>query len=143
MLECFQCFYFLTFINFFLVLIAPLIYKYIDLFFLSIVVCVIGLYVSHISPGYVSVLYKGEQYVLKTGCKVFLDLLFHILPVIYIFIRYQDYYKDNANIFTALLVILVYVSIMDIDYLYNTNIDVAGLLLIICIVGYCAIQNIL
>lgn len=137
MLYTFKFFFLLTTINFLLVIFSPYVYKYIDLLFLSLCVCIIGLYISYFSPGYFILPINNYENVIVTGfSKFILDMLFHIIPLLYVYIVYNNYYSKHFNIASALILIIVYSIFFDIEEIYNTNVDVGALILIIITVFY-------
>jgi hypothetical protein len=127
---------YLTNLSLILVLIAPYIYKYIDLLFLSLFVCVGGLYVSYLNPGIVVIEVQDNVYEINGVFKIIFDVILHVLPLLYILTRYGEYYKSNPNIIPSLIIILVYISCFDIASLYKTNTNVIGLIFILCIIFY-------
>lgn len=140
MLSWFKFFYCLTIINFLLVLFAPYVYKYIDLMFLSSCVCVIGLYISYISPGYFNVPF--EDNIRVTGItKIIIDFVFHVMPLIYVYIFYRDYYLKNLNINSAIILVVLYAIFVDIEAIYNTNIEIVTILFLSIIVLYMYLQK--
>lgn len=127
---------FLTNISFVLVLLAPFIYQYIDLLFLTFFVCIGGLYISYVNPGVIRYSFNEHDYEIKGVFKVFLDIFLHVLPFLYILTRYGEFYKSNPNIIPPIILVLVYISCIDIKYVYQTNTDAIGLIFILCIIFY-------
>lgn len=134
---------YLTTISFFMVLLSSYIYKYINLLFLTIFVCLGGLYVSYTTMTYENMssiqnLFVGpKEY---TIYKFFLDVFFHILPLVYIYFNYRNYYKLNPASETAIILIIVYLCAIKIENLYalndETNVHVIGSIFVIMIVIY-------
>ena len=127
---------FLTNISFVLVLLAPFVYQYIDLLFLTFFVCIGGLYISYVNPGKIHFTFENQVYEIKGIFKVFLDIYLHVLPFLYILTRYGEFYKSNPNIIPAIILVLVYISCIDIGFVYQTNTDTIGLIFILCIIFY-------
>lgn len=134
-------FRYLTSINFILVLFSKYTHTYIDLLFLSLFVCIIGLYISHISPGYLLVYSNNQIHVVTGYPKLLLDIVFHILPLIYVFAVYNNYYAVHSNVTSALILIFTYAVIIDIKIIYDSNINVISALALAITIFYTHVQR--
>lgn len=111
----------LTIISFILVCLSKYIYKYINLLFITIFVCIAGLYISYSSLSYESssYLYPNVNSTEFNICKFYIDILLHILPVMYIYINYKDYYISNPSSETAIIFVILYVCLVKVENVYN------------------------
>ena len=123
-LTCNKVWFFFTFWSLLLVIAAPLIYKNVDLLFLSMYVCIVGTGIFFVNPGYVKTFTcDGKKMVFLGGFdKAVLNTLFHVVPFIFIFVRYGDYYlKNKYSHATAMacLLILTYVITVAWENVYD------------------------
>jgi hypothetical protein len=114
-----------TIINLIFILFSRYIYKYINLLLTTIVVSIIGSIFFWLCPKEfnlkinknISIVFNGD--LLKT-----IDILFHQIPLIYILYNYYNYYKKdpfNMSFFNSLLILIIYLSISNLDNLYGIN----------------------
>lgn len=134
---------YLTTISFIMVLLSSYIYKYINLLFLTIFVCLGGLYVSYTTMTYENVTAMENIFVGSkeyTIAKFFIDIFLHVLPLVYIYSNYRNYYKLNPSSESAIIFIIVYLCAIKIENVYalnnEENVHVVGSIFIIMIVVY-------
>ena len=124
-----QSLFYLTSINFLLVIFSHFTHKYINLLFTSLFVFMGGMYVSYINPGYfIQIGENNEKKEIFGLQKVIYDSVFHVLPLAYVFIMYRKYYSLNPSITSAIILIIVYLCCVDVKKIYNTDENVIGLL---------------
>jgi hypothetical protein len=132
-----QSLFYLTSINFLLVIFSHFTHKYINLLFTSLFVFMGGMYVSYINPGYfIQIGENNEKKEIFGLQKVIYDSVFHVIPLIYVFIMYRKYYSLNPSITSAIILIIVYLCSVDVKKVYNTDENVIGLLFISLILFY-------
>lgn len=128
---------YLTTINFILVLFSHFTHKYINLLFTSIFVFLGGMYVSYINPGYyIQIDVNNEKKEIGGWIKFIYDSIFHILPLVYVFIVYRKYYSSKPSILTGILLIIIYLGFVNVEKVYETDENVIGLLFILTILFY-------
>lgn len=128
---------YLTTINFILVLFSHFTHKYINLLFTSIFVFLGGMYVSYINPGYfIHIDANNEKKEIGGWIKFIYDSIFHILPLVYVFIVYRKYYSSKPSILTGILLIIIYLGFVNVEKVYETDENVIGLIFILTILFY-------
>lgn len=136
-------FYF-TNINLLLVLFSKYTHPYINLLFTCTFVLFGGLYISYINPGYFYFIDEfGNAHSIDAYKKFYIDVLFHILPLIYIYITYNDYYSTNPGIITAIIIIILYLCTVKIENIYKTDENVIGFIFITIVLFYSFYNKIL
>ena len=132
-----QSLFYLTSINFLLVIFSHFTHKYINLLFTSLFVFMGGMYVSYINPGYFIQIGENNEKKEIFGFQKFIyDSVFHVLPLVYVFIMYRKYYSLNPSITSAIILIILYLCLVDVKKIYNTDENVIGLLFISLILFY-------
>lgn len=115
-----------TIINLLFIIFGKRIYKYINILFSSIIVSIIGGTFFWICPKrfYIDYDIDNKDRILVSGVKLkIIDIIFHQLPLLFVIYYYRNYYKNNSfskSFFNILFILIIYFSIMNIDYLYNT-----------------------
>lgn len=128
---------YLTSINFILVIFSHFTHKYINLLFTCIFVFLGGMYVSYINPGYfIHIGINKEKQEINGIIKFVYDSIFHILPLVYVFIVYRKYYSSNPSILTGILLIIIYLGCVNVEKVYETDENVIGLIFILTILFY-------
>lgn len=137
----------LTIISLIMVCLSKFLYKYINLLFITIFVCFAGLYVSYTTLTYEksSHLYPGIDVKEFNIAKFYIDILLHVLPVLYIYINYKDYYKSFPSSETAIILIVIYICSVKVESVYNINDDkhtiILGIIFTTMIIIYLSIYR--
>lgn len=115
-------------------------HMYVDLLLTSSFVLLCGSYLTYVYPRRVKFMFNGETFTIVGWKLNLIDLLFHVLPFMYIVWRYGEYYikseKTIPPLLNSLLVALLYVSTFDVFEVYGVRKeDVVNALFITCFVG--------
>jgi hypothetical protein len=119
---------FLSIISFFttwsvcLVIFHRYTYKYINLVLITMFAFFGGFYLSFVYPK-AYYLYDGEkEYKIQGWTRFIIDILFHVIPYMFILSRYVHYYKlfDNQTI-SAFALIMIYVILIPSNYVYKIS----------------------
>lgn len=120
----------------------------INLLFLTSVVFVFAMYISYIQPGYFKYnpIGDGETYKITGMAKLALDMLGHVVPLLFVVWRYWHYYNQRGMAYSmvtsnAFLIVLIYLMAFDAKYMYDADGMSVVVLTIICLSLYLLIYN--
>lgn len=114
-----------TIINLIFILFSKYIYKYINLLLTTLTVSIIGSVFFWLCPKeFILKINKNISIIFNGDLLKIIDILFHQIPLIYILYNYYNYYKKdpfNISFFNALLILIIYLSVSNLDYLYGID----------------------
>jgi hypothetical protein len=134
-----QCCIYFTAWTILLIVMSPLVHPYINLPLLSMIVLVFSMYVVHIWPKRMLFVDFANDRVgeIKGNYLVLLNIIFHVLPMTYIIVRYANNKATHGLLATtnAIALLLIYVILMNPHHVYGVPQDMfSGLLLVaVCI----------
>lgn len=124
-------FLFMTFWILLFVIFHEITHKYIDLLFLTLLAFFVGLYLSFINPRYYQFQFALEKKTVKVTIKgwtrfILVDVIIHTSMLVFIAINYRRFYMDMLNkdpkpFINAILILMLYLTIVDIDKIYLTS----------------------
>lgn len=83
--------------------------------------CVLGTYLAYYNPRYFEFVLFGKPYRVEgLNNIIFADIL-HFIPFVFVYCLYNQYYKnkfDNLQVVNAIIIILIYVSLLNIKRVY-------------------------
>lgn len=103
-----------TVLSLVLVLTSPYSIQFFNLYYLTLIVCVIGSYLVWISPRKITVSLPTSTFVLQGNILKAADFAFHVLPFIYVAACYGKYYathKYDVTLVTSIAIITLYIVI--------------------------------
>lgn len=107
------------------VLLISILHKYtshyIDIFFLAILVCVMGSYVSFVDPGYISFSLFGENYLFKGWTKVCVVDATHLLLFLGAWYCWSIYGTNGRKIINSIILSILYMFLVDVKKVYNVS----------------------
>jgi hypothetical protein len=126
---------YMTFIGLVLFLLAPWIYKYVNLLLLYCFITPIGASLIYICPKY----YKISPGKIITGkIAISMDIIYHWIPFFIIVYFFRNYYKKqpscNLSTNVSIVIITLYILLADIEGLYDVC-PITGVLT--CLIGFC------
>ena len=117
-------YYYYTTWNVILVCLHPWIHPYVNLLFSSFFVLVVGFFAVHLNHNFLKKDLNTitEDTYLRSFLLVAADVLFHVIPFIFILSKYKGYYSKKSNVYsiaTSVLLIIIYMMLTDIKKVYN------------------------
>jgi hypothetical protein len=104
---------------------------------------ILALYVSNINPGYLKFDADGTHKI-KGPLRITLDLVFHVLPFVFIFVKYWQYYRTrllSISTSNALLILLIYIVVFDPILVYDVHGNSIIYLILITLVSFLVFVN--
>lgn len=133
--------------NLLLVLFHKWTFKYIDLLFTTVVTMLIGFCITHFSPGYSSEFVvdfdkHGDPIRIHGWHAVAIDVVFHVLPFVFVYTVYGAHYKRMANYAPTMVAVLVlgaYLLLFDIERVYGANVYAIQWAFVLALLVYVAL----
>ena len=111
-------FQFLTTFVLITIIFPPFFSKFLDIPLLALFVFVMGSYISFVEPGYYVFNFGKKQYKLEGICRFLTVDIIHIIILIASFAYFSLFPRIN-NILLSLSVIVLYITIFDINKVYH------------------------
>lgn len=135
----FYALYFFTFWSILLVILHKYTYKHVNLLFITFISLIIGSYISFLHPKYFIYEIDNEKIYL-TGLHKFIiiDIFAHILPFLFVYFTYYNYYKNKSILEDpiTILIVLIYGIIINHQKIYQIGFREISLILLISICLY-------
>lgn len=114
-------------------------FRFFNLMFLSLSVLVVSMYISYVDPKYFKyILIRNKVstegngtvtnvvYHIKGNTKIILDVIYHILPFIFVVWKYGLYYMKydvaySLSMSNAVLLIMIYIVLFNVEQVYDLN----------------------
>lgn len=110
--------------NVLLLLFHRQLHSKIHLLYLTYITCVVGSYFSFYQPGYFDIQWNGTEHRLKGWKKLLFADSVHIIPFIFIYCLYSQYYIKNNNYLlyiNAFVLLLIYTVILKVKNVYGVS----------------------
>lgn len=125
----------MTFWMVILTLISPLVYKYIDLVFLSMLCLITATFIGYVYPGRFSYIDNGTRKYIQDYKKHIVHILFHVLPFLFILWKYYNTYNvkhakhakhakhtnGEVPLVIAVSILILYISLMKPNEVYELD----------------------
>lgn len=120
-------------------------HKYINLLFLTSTVFIFAAYISYVRPGYFKYNPIGDDdatvYRITGTAKIVLDIVAHVLPLLFVMWRYLPYYTQHDVVYSfatsnAFLVLLIYLVAFDAREVYDAHGPSTVVLTVMCLCAY-------
>lgn len=133
----FNIFHFFTTWNFILIIFFKYSKNIFNLKLLSFVTLFVGLYFSFVNPKKFYIELNNKKYYF-TGIEKFyiIDLFFHILAFIVVYILYENIPKNINLDVNSLCLLIIYISFLNIEEIYGINKQEILLVSILSIIIY-------
>ena len=134
---------FFTIWVFVLILFHTFTSKFLSLPFLSFIVLFKGLYFSYINPTKYLIINENSTIVIDGYKKIIVDLIFHILPFIFICYNYGlEPVFNNWKLIPSLLLANLYLLLYNPCEIYHVNINEIAILTVSSFISYLIVFNI-
>lgn len=96
-------------------------YQY-SILLLLIFISIVSIFINYINPGYITFNYKNIRYKINKPLSLYLDLIFHHVPLI-IFIIFYNPKIPRDNLVFACIIFIIYLLLFNPFNVYNINIS--------------------
>lgn len=115
--------YFTTWV-FMLVVFHKITHKSFNLLYLTFIIMMCGLYISHIHPGYYKFYLFNETYTIDKSYEKFIivDMFFHILSFVFIYKLYRSYYmplRFDTSMIVSIILLCLYSIFINLYSVYK------------------------
>ena len=130
----------------FLVVFHTWTHEYVDLFFLTLIVLALSTYILYVANGHFVYFFNSTTVQLdkEDTETIFVHVVFHVVPFIFVTYLYFDYYMsnfDSERYLLTVLLVLAYLTIVDYEFMYGIDGPEVPLTGVAIVLSYLAFSN--